>query len=152
MKCEIYSLSPSYSYKKFNCRCSICRNWKSNCESKRREQNKERAKQWRLKNVERSRENSKKYQRNNPKQLLKWQLKKYNLTVEEFEKLGNKCFICRNNPGGMQNSKKRLSVDHNHTSGKVRGALCGSCNVGLGHFKHNIKLLKKAVNYLIKYE
>ncbi len=45
---------------------------------------------------------------------------------------------------------KKLHVDHCHTSGKVRGLLCYNCNNGLGRFKDDIIVLKKAVDYLIK--
>ena len=31
---------------------------------------------------------------------------------------------------------KRLSVDHCHTTGKVRGLLCTSCNVAVGHYEN----------------
>lgn len=43
---------------------------------------------------------------------------------------------------------KTLSVDHCHKTGKVRGLLCHSCNVGLGAFKDNPESLKKAIDYL----
>lgn len=43
---------------------------------------------------------------------------------------------------------KRLCIDHNHATGKVRGVLCHSCNVALGHFKDDISLLEKAIVYL----
>lgn len=41
-----------------------------------------------------------------------------------------------------------LSVDHNHKSNKIRGLLCLNCNAGLGNFRDNITLLKKAISYL----
>lgn len=73
--------------------------------------------------------------------------KSLGLTVEQVEKLrkeqNNKCAIC-----GQQPSKKRLSVDHNHKTGEVRGLLCNNCNAGIGHFKDDPKLLKKAIKYL----
>lgn len=39
-------------------------------------------------------------------------------------------------------------VDHNHTSGEVRGILCFNCNAGLGHFKDNIANMRRAIAYL----
>lgn len=42
----------------------------------------------------------------------------------------------------------RLHVDHCHDKMLVRGIVCHSCNVGLGHFRDNPELLKKAAKYL----
>ncbi|MFN7883614.1 MAG: endonuclease domain-containing protein [bacterium] len=43
-------------------------------------------------------------------------------------------------------------VDHDHTTGKVRGVLCRVCNVALGGFKDSRLHLEKAIQYLDKYE
>ena len=45
-----------------------------------------------------------------------------------------------------------LAIDHNHQTGKIRGLLCHSCNVGLGNFEDNIDLLQKAIEYLKKHQ
>ena len=44
----------------------------------------------------------------------------------------------------------QLVVDHCHKTGKIRGLICDSCNVGLGRFKDNIDNLKNAIKYLEK--
>jgi hypothetical protein len=78
----------------------------------------------------------------------------YGITLEEYnvmsEKQDHKCVIC----GGteMNNKNKVLCVDHNHTTGEIRGLLCGLCNSGLGKFKDNKQLLLNAIKYLEKYE
>lgn len=58
------------------------------------------------------------------------------------------CFIC-----GEHESKFKhgLHIDHNHSTGKVRGLLCTNCNTALGKFKESKKLLDKAKDYLDKH-
>jgi hypothetical protein len=62
-----------------------------------------------------------------------------------FEKQAGKCAICARPASELT---KRLSIDHDHVSKKVRGLLCGNCNTGLGMFKDNIEHLKAAIEYL----
>lgn len=50
------------------------------------------------------------------------------------------CIIC--------GKPAKLSVDHDHQTGDVRGGLCTNCNLGLGHFKDNPELLRLAALYL----
>ena len=52
----------------------------------------------------------------------------------------------------VQYSGRRLSVDHNHVTSKVRGLLCNNCNRGIGNFKDKKELLLKAISYLDKHE
>jgi hypothetical protein len=69
----------------------------------------------------------------------------YGLTKEQYidlkTKCNNACSICGN-------KERKLCVDHNHTTGKVRGLLCKSCNSGLGIFKDSPEVLKVAIKYL----
>jgi len=51
-----------------------------------------------------------------------------------------KCAICK--------EETTLVVDHDHTTGKVRGLLCSACNKGLGLFRDRVSFLLAAVNYL----
>lgn len=75
--------------------------------------------------------------------------KKYKITKEEYNYLlttqQEKCAICGK---GINNSIRRLAVDHDHKSGAIRGLLCASCNIGLGCFKDKIKNLQEAIKYL----
>ncbi len=79
-------------------------------------------------------------------------MKKYKITSEEYERLLNKqggaCAICRKLNGAGSVKSRRLAVDHCHVTEKVRGLLCVSCNVALGHFKHSPSLLHLAIDYL----
>lgn len=54
-----------------------------------------------------------------------------------------RCAICKKKPG-----QSRLAVDHDHTTGVVRGLLCKHCNQALGHFRDNVESLKAAIRYL----
>ncbi len=69
----------------------------------------------------------------------------YGITEEDYlrmrEAQNGRCAICRMTAG-------LLRVDHDHSTGLVRGLLCHNCNVGLGHFKDNIELIDSAKRYL----
>ena len=69
---------------------------------------------------------------------------KYNIGIDDYnlilEVQDYKCMICK--------QIKKLSVDHNHKTGQIRGLLCHNCNVGLGNFKDNCDYLKTAIEYL----
>jgi hypothetical protein len=69
----------------------------------------------------------------------------YGITIEQKEEMskaqGGKCKIC----GVLMTC---AHVDHNHTTGKVRGLLCYRCNHALGLFKDSIQALESAAAYL----
>jgi hypothetical protein len=54
-----------------------------------------------------------------------------------------KCKIC-----STHLTKKNTCFDHCHDSGMVRGALCRSCNSGLGLLEDSVELLYNAIIYL----
>lgn len=72
----------------------------------------------------------------------------YGMTPKDYEDMlemqNNKCAVC----GSERTAKKRLVVDHDHTTGKVRKLLCDTCNRALGLFKDNPDVLQKASEYL----
>jgi hypothetical protein len=74
---------------------------------------------------------------------------KYNITRDDYnEMLFNQkgcCAICDKH---HTEHRRALSVDHCHTTGKVRGLLCDECNHMLGKVKDNITILKNAIKYL----
>lgn len=73
--------------------------------------------------------------------------RRYGLTEKGYatlrEKQDGACAICRRAcPLG------RLSVDHDHATGSVRGLLCRRCNAGLGNFDDSPEQLTRALAYL----
>ena len=73
----------------------------------------------------------------------------YGITAEEYwriyEHQGGRCYICRKGTG----RRKKLSVDHCHETGVVRGLLDTACNRGLlGHLQDDIDALQRAIDYL----
>jgi hypothetical protein len=88
-----------------------------------------------------------------PEQKVKYSLvrtaQELNTTPEQIKELeaeqGGVCAICGKPPkvGG-----RRLSVDHDHATGKIRGMLCTRCNTALGSFDDDIERITKAADYL----
>ncbi len=78
-----------------------------------------------------------------PGQNARYQPKrKYKLSDSALDYLlANGCGIC----GSFT---RKLHIDHDHETGKVRGALCGRCNIGLGIFGDNSAGLLVALAYL----
>ncbi len=91
-------------------------------------------------------------------QLLARQLKVYDLTLEDYERLlkeqDGKCAICPTQlillDGNEGRNQKRLHVDHCHETNKVRGLLCPNCNLMLGHAKDSVTTLLAAAQYLVR--
>lgn len=84
-------------------------------------------------------------------------LKSYGLSGNDYYKLvksqQGRCAICgkyehRKLPTG---DVKPLSVDHCHTTGKVRELLCNDCNALIGFANEDIKVLTNAIKYLQKH-
>lgn len=75
---------------------------------------------------------------------------RYNGSDEDVERIfdTHMCEIC----GDVFNSKVAKHVDHDHETGKIRGALCNKCNMGLGSFEDNINRMRLAISYLKKYK
>ena len=64
--------------------------------------------------------------------------------VELLEAQNGACAIC----AGAHSDGRPLYVDHDHSTGKVRGLLCMGCNGGLGCFGDIADLVKRAATYL----
>jgi len=61
-----------------------------------------------------------------------------------------KCAICFSTLNSSRYTK--FCVDHNHTTGQVRGLLCVGCNTALGLMKESPERFLSAVEYLKKFQ
>lgn len=83
-----------------------------------------------------------------PEQWTAQSLKRnYGITLQQrndmFDQQSGLCAICRDRSVG-----RRLQVDHDHKTGKVRKLLCPSCNNALGMVDDRPDLLKAMIAYL----
>jgi hypothetical protein len=108
---------------------------------------------------EKCRQRSLEWQRKNPNLLKASRAKSdrkrsYGMSEDEYRKRlaaqDNKCYLCGKPETQMSNGKDidDLSVDHDHTTGKIRKLLCSKCNLGLGLFKDNVEIMRRAAEYL----
>lgn len=79
----------------------------------------------------------------------------YRINIEQYldiaEKQKYKCAICGQDNFPMKDcSSGALVVDHDHTTGEIRGLLCHNCNRALGLLQDNKSYLQSALNYLKK--
>ena len=124
---------------KTDCKCSSCKsqrgekpwNWKGGISCNRKEYDKKR-----YNKVERVN-----------------RLKNYGIAVDDYDKMFKKqngvCAICGKPETKISRSGvRRLSIDHNHKTGKIRGLLCCKCNIGIGSFLESVEFLLKAIKYL----
>lgn len=76
----------------------------------------------------------------------------YGITVEQYNQMFvdqyGKCAICKCSDWGHNS---RPSVDHNHTTGVIRGLLCHSCNAAIGLLKDSADVVTSALAYLVKH-
>lgn len=79
-----------------------------------------------------------------------YQAVKYGITPQDYENMvaaqSGLCAIC-NKP----ELNKRLAIDHDHTTEKVRELLCSRCNTSIGKFEDSPELLRKAADYIEKH-
>lgn len=93
----------------------------------------------------------KEHQANNRDKYREYKLQRnYGISLEEFDLMvtaqGDRCACCgTSEPGG---SKETWNVDHDHSTGKVRGLLCTNCNHGIGKLGDSIEGLEQALRYL----
>lgn len=104
-------------------------------------------KNWKRNNPDKVAYNRQKWQEANPGKAAEHRRKyNYGLTNDQYlamlEKQKGQCAICK--------EVLPLCIDHDHTTGKIRGLLCDKHNKGLGFFNEDPEILQEAVSYLIK--
>ena len=74
--------------------------------------------------------------------------KTYGISETQYQSMllsqGGVCAICGNPPNG-----KHLCVDHDHTTGQIRGLLCDRCNFGIGYLMDDLDIIASAASYLV---
>jgi hypothetical protein len=131
--CKICNLNPRYrknsSYCK-ECQASFIKAWRENNVEYIREKKSE---MWK---------NTSKDKRYDIHLRQRYGISNDDYTVMLREQNGV-CKICYG-----ESFRLRLSVDHCHKTGKVRGLLCERCNTLLGRVKEDIRILESAITYL----
>lgn len=120
---------------------------------------KENQRRWRANNIEKIKQANKQWRIENPNKTKNSAWKKKGIknndgsyfTTDNYNELyriqQGKCDICGKGEDVMN---KVFDVDHDHTTGIVRGLLCNRCNTSLGYFEQT-EFYKKAKKYLIKF-
>lgn len=81
----------------------------------------------------------------------------YGITVDDYYRMldeqGGACAICEAKTPGMRHFKKNgkfemFHVDHCHSTGKVRGLLCSSCNRAIGLIRDDPEIARRLSLYL----
>lgn len=96
---------------------------------------------------------SREHRRKNPEKRRRWahraKIAVYGLTEEAYDALykaqEGRCAICRDE----LLESRRIHIDHNHQTGKVRGLLCSGCNRALGMLGDSVAGVRRALEYLI---
>ena len=83
--------------------------------------------------------------------------KRFGMTLADYDAKwtdqNGVCAICGHPEKGTRNGKVRwLNVDHNHTTGAIRGLLCTNCNVAVGMMGESWNILLAAIAYLDKWD
>jgi hypothetical protein len=72
---------------------------------------------------------------------------RYGLSADDikaiWQRQGGKCAICESLLPG-----RKFHIDHNHSTGAVRGLLCVACNTALGLMGESLGRMARAIDYL----
>ena len=91
--------------------------------------------------------------KNKDKLRSKWLFRTYGITAEDWDEMynaqGGRCGICDTH---QSEQKRRMDVDHNHSTGKVRALLCTNCNTAVGLVKESVEIANKLAVYLTEHD
>lgn len=113
----------------------------------------EQRRKWWNRNKEKLTSRAKAWRHANPEKMKRYRLrshfkKNFGITLEQYDKIWEqqerKCAIC----GAGDDFKDKFHLDHDHATNVIRGILCARCNHGLGHFKDDAAILRKAAKYV----
>jgi hypothetical protein len=78
----------------------------------------------------------------------------FGLTVADYDAMlaaqNGACAICQSADPKVDKFRY-FCVDHCHTTNKVRGLLCNSCNTAIGHLDDNPDRMLRAANYILSH-
>lgn len=76
----------------------------------------------------------------------------FGIDAEQYLELlslqGGGCAICQVAAPSSSRRTAAFAVDHDHSTGRVRGLLCAQCNTGLGLLRDHPEMLERALTYL----
>ena len=90
----------------------------------------------------------KEWHKKHPRKYKEYALKhNYGLSLDEYDRLlaeqNNRCAICKE-------VMDKICVDHDHSTGVVRGLLCNHCNLALGYVKDSVLIIDEMRKYLVR--
>jgi len=78
--------------------------------------------------------------------------RKYGISLDVYNALfadqKGLCLGCYRHQSQFINA---FAVDHNHTTGRVRGLLCASCNLTIGRMNEDSNALRRLADYIEKH-
>ena len=83
-----------------------------------------------------------------------WKLQKdFGITLEDYNKMfADQKGLCLGCYKHQSSFKKAMAVDHDHTTGKIRGLLCMKCNSVLGYVADDSTTLRRLADYADKHK
>lgn len=77
-------------------------------------------------------------------------LRNFGINLSQYNQLFTEqegcCAVCKKH---QINFSRALAVDHCHTTGKIRGLLCGNCNRAIGLLQDSSTVVAQAALYLM---